>query len=146
MLVDCRQVLDGPERHDSELVSSGKLEIGHVSLHESDSIARVAGQCLHLGTASCEHMLGFIESGYGAPSRDGGDEHAARTTAEFERLSRLSAEIDIEVRVEPRIVRRDVIVQLRKFGMSVVGGFRRHPLLLWRPYRGHLSHLAQLRK
>ena len=109
MLVDCRQMVDGPERHDGEFESSGKLEVGHISFDESDSIARAAGQCICLGTASCEHLLGFIESRHGAPGLGGGNEHTASTAAQFERFSSLRAKIDIEVYVSARVVARTQI-------------------------------------
>src|SRR6516225_7132623 len=122
-------MVDGPERHDREFESSGKLEVGHISFDESDSIARAAGQCICLGTASCEHLLGFIESGHGTPGLGGGNEHTASTAAQFERLSSLPAEIDIEAYVSPRVVQRNVVVQFWKFRMSVVAGFRGHSSL-----------------
>ena len=43
LLVDCRQMVDGPERHDGEIESAVKLEVGHVSFDESDSMARGLG-------------------------------------------------------------------------------------------------------
>jgi hypothetical protein len=49
-------------------------------------------------------MLGFIESRHGAPSLSGGNEHTASTAAKFQRLPSLSAEVDVEVDIAPRIV------------------------------------------
>jgi hypothetical protein len=127
LLEYCCQVLDRPERSDGEFESSGKLEVGHVSFN---AIADAATRGIGLRSAPCEHMLGVIESGHGAPGLRSGKKHAASTTAQFEDFSRLPAEIDIEVYIAPRIVRRDVVVQLCKFGMSVVASFRGHSLLL----------------
>jgi hypothetical protein len=75
-------------------------------------------------------MSRFIESRHVTPGQGGRNEHAAGAAAHFERLSSLSAEIEVELYISPQVVCREVIVQLRNFSMGVVASFRGHPLLL----------------
>jgi hypothetical protein len=84
LLAGSRQVLNRPERHDSEFESSGKLEIRHVSVNQSDAVAYELAQSVCLGTASCEHVLGVIESCNGTTGFSSSDEDAAGTATKFE--------------------------------------------------------------
>ena len=122
LLVDRRQVLNRSEGCDCEFKCSGKLKIGHVSFDEIDSVPHAIRQCLHLRTAARKHMLGLIESSHSAPSLRTGNEHAASTAAELQRLASASTQIDIEVYVTSGIVQGYVVVQLWNFRVRIVAG------------------------